>query len=233
MKIRHPILIRGAGRLMAALIRPWIATLQLKVDDRRSGSHPRDPRDQRFIYVFWHETMLAAMLFRSTPVHMLISQHADGEIIAQACGHLGIQVVRGSSRHGGAAALVELHRVSQFSHLAITPDGPRGPRRQLQPGVVRLASQVGLPILPVGIGFTRAWRAGSWDHFAVPVPFSGLRFVGGEPIEVPAKLTRDNTEFYRGLVEDRLREATEDAERWAADLPRENHSSATMTPASV
>lgn len=220
MKIRHPALIRLLSGASAALIRPWMASLRPRIDLRLSGQHPADPRENRFIYIFWHEYLLAAMLFRSTPVHILISHHADGELIAQACQRLGVGVVRGSSRHGGTAALLELHRVSRETHLAVTPDGPRGPRRTLQMGVVRMAAQVGLPIVPMGVGFKRCWRASSWDRFAAPMPFSDVHLVGGEPTVVPREMKPDQTEYYRQLVEKRLNEATDDAERWAEGRPR-------------
>lgn len=220
MKIRHPALIRLLSGATAGLIRPWIASLRPRIDTRLCGDHPADPREQRYIYVFWHEYLLAAMHFRSTPVHILISHHADGELIAQACHRLGVGVVRGSSRHGGTAALMELHRVSRETHLAVTPDGPRGPRRVLQPGVVRLASQIGLPIVPMGVGFRRCWRASSWDRFAAPMPFTAMHIVGGEPTVVPPQLKADKTEHYRQLVERRLNDATEDAERWSQGHPR-------------
>ena len=119
-------------------------------------------------------------------IHVLISEHADGQMIAEACRHLGFRVVRGSATRGGVEAVRQMVRRSRSAHLAITPDGPRGPRRQVQPGVVYLAAPTGLPIVPFGIAFERAWRMNSWDRFAVPWPWSGAVCVTAEPIHVPA-----------------------------------------------
>ena len=154
-------------------------------------------------------------MFRKVRAHVLISQHADGEVIAQVCDHLGVGVVRGSSKQGGAKALLQMYRLSETSHIVITPDGPRGPRRTLQPGVIQLASHVGLPIFPVGIGFCRAWRANSWDKFAVPMPFSKVIYRGGPPITVPPKISGEDLEVYRRRVEQALLDVTNSAERVA------------------
>ena len=134
---------------------------------------------------------------------MLISQHTDGEVIAQICQRLGIGVIRGSTARGGCQALLEMIRdQDETTHLGITPDGPRGPRRELKPGVVMIASQSGLAIVPTGIGFVRAWRFGSWDRFALPCPGSTMVGVVGEPIFVPRDLDRGGLKHW---VADRRR----------------------------
>jgi lysophospholipid acyltransferase (LPLAT)-like uncharacterized protein len=214
MKLRHPLLIKGLGLAGALLIRQWMNSLVIRTDQRASGHHPADPRRERFLYLFWHETLLFATLFRAK-VHVLISQHADGELIAQICRHLRIGVVRGSTTKGGIGALWDLLAVAKETHLAITPDGPKGPRRRVQPGAIFLASQTGLPILPFGIGSAQAWRARTWDRFVVPCPFTLATVVGAAPVHVPPALSLNDLAFYRSLVEQRLLGATEEAERWA------------------
>jgi lysophospholipid acyltransferase (LPLAT)-like uncharacterized protein len=199
------------------LIRAWLRTVRVRVISGDHRVHPANPDVERFIYVFWHESLLAFAKIR-TRAKIMVSQSADGELIARVCGHLGIGVVRGSTTRGGAAGLLDLLRDGQNAHLALTPDGPRGPRRRLQPGAVFLASLTGLPIVPVGIGFTRAWRAGSWDRFAVPQPFSTMTGVVGEPIIVPPQLDSQALECCRARVEQSLLGATQAAERWAEEI---------------
>jgi lysophospholipid acyltransferase (LPLAT)-like uncharacterized protein len=109
---------------------------------------------------------------------------------------------------------------ARHSHLAMTPDGPRGPRRRVQPGTIYLAAKTGLPIVPFGVGFAKAWRARSWDRFAVPYPYSRVTLVSAAPIDVPPELDGKALTHYRGLLEERLLHATEEAERWAAGQPR-------------
>jgi lysophospholipid acyltransferase (LPLAT)-like uncharacterized protein len=214
MKLRHPLWIKGLGLAGAWIIRAWMNTLVVRDDFRQSKPPWTDPRRERFLYLFWHETLLFATLYR-TKVHVLISRHADGELIAQMCRHLRIGVVRGSTTRGGAAGLWDLLEAAKRSHLAITPDGPQGPRRRVQMGAIFLASQTGLPIVPAGIGYAKAWRAPTWDRFAVPYPYTLATCVTAAPIVVPPELDAKDLAYYRTLVETQMLAATDDAERWA------------------
>jgi lysophospholipid acyltransferase (LPLAT)-like uncharacterized protein len=225
MKLRNPRLIRVVAVVVAALIRAWMVTVRIRTVNRDDADHPADADRERYIYAFWHESLLVPVRFRAR-VRVLISRHADGELIARACHYLGFGVVRGSTTRGGGGALVDLWDCSQRSHLVFTPDGPRGPRRRVQPGLVVLAALSGLPVVPIGIGFGRAWRARSWDRFAVPKPFSTCVCVAGKAIRVPAGVGRDGLEHYRRLVEESMLEATEAAERLAAERPRGPHRAA-------
>lgn len=220
MKLRNPWLIRLCGFLASWVIRLWIGTLRYRIHFEGEHVYPADAGRARFIYIFWHETILfMAAFYRQAKAHVLISQHADGELIAQAARHLRVGVVRGSSTRGGAQALLDLLEVSRRSHLLVTPDGPRGPRRHVQAGLVFVASRTGLPVVPCGIGFTHAWRAPSWDRFAVPLPWTAAECVVGEPIHVPAKLDRRGIDHYMKRIEEEFLRATEKAERLAGNRP--------------
>jgi lysophospholipid acyltransferase (LPLAT)-like uncharacterized protein len=213
--MRNPTLIRALAFVVAFVVRIWIGTLRYRyrflgpnVDPHQRGMRAR------YIYAFWHENMLLLAYHYARPnVHVLISQHADGELIAEVCRHLGFATVRGSTTRGGADAVRRMLRLS--AHVAITPDGPRGPRRKVQQGLVYLAARTGLPIAPVGIGFRKPWRAGSWDRFALPRPWSRAVCVTAEPIEVPEGMDRDVLAGYSDRVESELLRLTEIAERWA------------------
>lgn len=111
--------------------------------------------------------------------------------------------------------------VGSEANLAITPDGPRGPRRKMQPGAIWLASATGLPIVLIGIGYARAWRLNSWDQFGVPVPGSGVTAVLSQPIYVPADLGRDDLERWRLHLERELNRMNEFAEDWAGRIRQE------------
>lgn len=222
MKLRDPRLIRVVAFVAAVVVRVWMATVRLRVVNRDAADHPADADRERFIYAFWHESLLVPVKFRAR-VRVLISKHADGELIAQVCRHLGFGVVRGSTTRGGGEALVELWDCSRRSHLVFTPDGPRGPRRRVQPGLIILAARSGLPVVPVGIAFGRAWRARSWDRFAVPKPFSRCVCVAGKAIRIPPEVDRDGLERYRRLVEEQMLDATEEAERLALGGLRGRH----------
>jgi lysophospholipid acyltransferase (LPLAT)-like uncharacterized protein len=217
VKIRSLWLIRLSALLGALLVRAWLSTVKAKMWLANGQAHPTNPDVKRFIYIFWHESLLAPAKIK-TKAKIMVSQSADGELIARVCNHLGIGVVRGSTTRGAEAGLLDLLHGGQNTHLALTPDGPRGPRRHLQPGVVFLASRTGLPIVPVGVGFTRAWRAKSWDRFVIPLPFSTMTGVLGEPINVPPQIDGGDLEYYRARVEASLLWATHAAENWAEKL---------------
>jgi lysophospholipid acyltransferase (LPLAT)-like uncharacterized protein len=219
MKIRNPRVRIVLAALAAIVVRALMATIRTRVVSLDGRTHPTNPAEGRSIYAFWHESRLAPAS-RPGKVNVLISLHSDGELITQVCRRLGIGVVRGSTKRRGGPAILQMLSCGNDAHLAITPDGPRGPRRQLQMGVVFLASHANLPIVPIGIGFARAWRAKSWDRFAVPLPFSRVHAVVGEPIVIPPDLSRVVMEEYRVMVETRMLALTQAAEAWAAN-PRQ------------
>jgi lysophospholipid acyltransferase (LPLAT)-like uncharacterized protein len=211
MKIRHPALIRLMGYVVAWLVRLWISTIRYEYHPVGPDVDPRrEDLTERYIYAFWHESLLLpAGLYGRPDLWALISRHADGELIAQACRHLGFSLVRGSTGRRGVEALLEMVRLAGRGHLAITPDGPRGPRRQVQPGLIFLAARTGLPIVPGGIAYRRPWRMNSWDRFALPRPWSRAVAVTAPPIRVAPD---EDPEAARRRVEDALHWATAEAE---------------------
>jgi lysophospholipid acyltransferase (LPLAT)-like uncharacterized protein len=221
MKRRNRWLVPYLAAAVAFVIRVWMSTMRTRIITADGRAHPTDPRHEQLIYSFWHEGLLAPLATKPK-IRVLISQHTDGEVIAQICERLGIGVIRGSTARGGCQALLEMIRsAGGDTHLGITPDGPRGPRRELKPGVVMIASQSGLAIVPVGIGFARAFRFRSWDRFALPLPFSMMVGVVGSPIFVPKHLDRAGLEHWVKLVENEMLRLTALAEDWAARIGRE------------
>ena len=174
---------------------------------------------RRYIYAFFHEVMLFPAYFWAWPeMQILISDHRDGELIAQVVRRLGFGVVRGSTTRGGARALREMERRVVSGHLCVTPDGPRGPRRHVHQGLAYLSSRTGLPIVGAGMAFRGPWRAESWDRFAVPRPFRAAACVVPEAVHVPLDADRETIEACRLEVERRMQEATREAEAWVEHL---------------
>ncbi len=223
MKLDAPWINRVGGLLGSAAVRAWMGTLNYKVAYYDPRVDPVDPecRGQK-IYIFWHEYILFPLFLRGNcNLAMLLSRHRDAEMLSYAAYHLGFEFVRGSTNRGGVTAIRELLRRSGQMHLTITPDGPRGPRRRLAPGPIFLASKLGLPLVAMGYGYDRPWRARSWDRFAVPRPFSRARAVPSGEILIPPDLDRAGLEHFRGKVESLLNVLTAEAESWAASgLPK-------------
>jgi hypothetical protein len=218
MKLDSPLLNQFGGLLGSAAIRAWMSTLDYKVAGYDPTGDPATEACQgQKIFIFWHEYILFLIYLRGhCNLSMLLSRHRDAEILSYAAYHLGFEFVRGSTNRGGVTALRRLLEESRRKHLTITPDGPRGPRRQLAPGSVYLASKLGLPLVLFGLGFDRPWRAKSWDRFAVPRPYSRARCVMAPEILIPPNLDREGIEHYRQSVEQSLNRMTDEAEAWAA-----------------
>jgi lysophospholipid acyltransferase (LPLAT)-like uncharacterized protein len=124
---------------------------------------------------------------RGEGITVLISEHRDGELITQVAERLGLRAVRGSTTRGASRALLAMTRLlGEGAELAITPDGPRGPARTFAPGALIVAHRSGVPIIPIGVAASRAWRLKSWDTFLIPKPFAAISIVYGEPQHVDA-----------------------------------------------
>ena len=185
-----PLSQRLKAGAIAALASPLIgalcATLTWKVDGAEhwdaivgSGRQP--------ILALWHGRILAGLdYFRDRHIVVITSQNFDGEWIARVLKRFGFGTARGSSSRGGARALVQMRRdLAAGRPGAFTVDGPRGPARVVQPGVVWLAGATGHPILPYHVEASRAWTLRSWDRTQIPRPFSTVAIAIGAPIEVP------------------------------------------------
>jgi len=150
-------------------------------------------RGEPAVFTIWHGQMLPMLVaHRNRGVAVLISEHQDGEIIAQIAERFGFRTVRGSSSRGASRALVELSRVLERGQsVAITPDGPRGPSRSFAPGALIAAQRSGAPVVPVGMSVSRAWRLKSWDRFVVPKPFARITVAYGDPVVLRGDSLRD------------------------------------------
>jgi lysophospholipid acyltransferase (LPLAT)-like uncharacterized protein len=216
MKQRTPLWMRWSGLLAATGIRTWMSTLDYRAlfyDQSVDGIYPTD---RQRIYVFWHEYILVPLYLRANcNLTMLLSKHRDADVLYRVAYHMGLECVRGSTYGGATEALLELSRRGKHMHMAITPDGPRGPRRRLAQGAVFLASRLQMPIVPIGIGIDRPWRTPTWDKFAVPRPGSRARAIVGPEIYVPEDLDRAQIELRRQGVERLLNQLSDEAELWA------------------
>jgi lysophospholipid acyltransferase (LPLAT)-like uncharacterized protein len=221
MKLRKPWMINLAARVGVRVVRLWMSTVRCKTDSRGQQTDPWDPTlRERYIYAMWHEGLFLVPKMRSAaPVTVLSSHSADAEFVVQMLRGTGLEVVRGSSSRGGMDAVDGLMSVRERSHLLLTPDGPRGPRHEVKRGLVYLAAWTKMRIVPLGVGFSKAWRAKSWDRTAIPRPFSTLTCVAGPVIRVPSGAGKATMEQYRLLVERSLMAATAAAEAWAHGQP--------------
>jgi lysophospholipid acyltransferase (LPLAT)-like uncharacterized protein len=215
MKIRNRHLVRAAGWLAARFAAGIVRSA--RYDHRCDLVVNRLRSPDRYVFAIWHEYLvLPTVKFGGPDLAVLISAHADGQLLGGLIRMMRMDMVLGSTNRGGVEAVRQLVKPdTPWRNVAVTPDGPRGPRRVVQPGVVYVASRTGMKVVPIGVGYDRPWRAKSWDRFALPRPGSRVRAVTAEPIAVPPKLRADELEPYRLRVQAELDRLTAIAERWA------------------
>jgi lysophospholipid acyltransferase (LPLAT)-like uncharacterized protein len=138
------------------------------------------------VFLLWHEALLPLLWqHRGQGVAIVVSEAREGRYLSEFAASLGYRSLHGSSTRGGARALLGAVRELQAGRaVAFTPDGPRGPRRELKPGVVAAAQRGGALIVPLHAEADRAWRLHSWDRFMVPKPFARVWITYGHPFEV-------------------------------------------------
>lgn len=175
-----------AGALGKHLLDALLATVRFRV----LSAEPHRALTQRggVIYTLWHGRLLPLTYFhRKQDIATLISQSSDGEYIARVVERWGYTAMRGSSSRGGSGALREMVKAARAGRsMAITPDGPRGPRQKLKPGVLTLAQLTGQPMIPMSASASRAWWVDArWDRFLVPKPFSTVFVRYADPVYVP------------------------------------------------
>ncbi|MGC2578974.1 MAG: lysophospholipid acyltransferase family protein [Terrimicrobiaceae bacterium] len=196
----------------STILRLLFLTLRLDFEDRTGFT--KNILKSPVIMCFWHNRILGITLafLRHYPgktrkgVNVLTSASRDGEILAQLVGQFGMDAVRGSSSRRGSRALRELIELTENGcDIAITPDGPRGPRYSFGPGAISLAQLTAAPIAPVHAKFTRCLRMKTWDGFIIPLPFSKVSVTVDDPIHVPRELNDKEFEAARSRVENLLR----------------------------
>ncbi len=202
-----------AARAIWLVVRGLVATIRWDFRDPHESLAlaGRGP----VIFAIWHNQIALSLwvhrryVARQNPGRRLaglVSASRDGGLLARVMELSGVVPIRGSSSRRGPQALRELVRAgSEGLDLALTPDGPRGPRHVVQPGVIAAAHLTGFPIIPAAVDVRPRWTLRSWDRFEVPLPFSRCRVTFGRPME----LTRDggpDREVLRAELEHRLHE---------------------------
>jgi lysophospholipid acyltransferase (LPLAT)-like uncharacterized protein len=142
------------------------------------------------IIAFWHGNLIMQMytyyqLRKKPNIHILISDHFDGEIIAKIGEYFQLGTIRGSSRKGGAKVLLQaLKSLSAGYDIGITPDGPKGPRYEVSDGVIALAQKRHAKVVAYSWRASSYWQFQSWDRFVIPKPFGTIDFYASEPIDL-------------------------------------------------
>ena len=202
------------ARFLARLVWLFLVAFGATLRPRWSGGerfHGVVRERRPTILVVWHHQLfLASWLIwkfavrRGLPILVLISRSRDGTLGTEVGHLLGAEVARGSTSRGGGPALRQLVRALAAGRtVLVIPDGPRGPARELKPGVVALAELAGAPVLPLAMAVDRGWRLKSWDRMVIPKPFARLRVHVGDERRL-GRLDEGSREAARRELEDEL-----------------------------
>ena len=209
---------RLAGSLLYYLIRLLSATVRYQWEDR-SGIFTSSTRVP-VIFCIWHNRLALALEVQRVylpsiksqgRLAAMVSASKDGGILARVLQRYRVQPVRGSTSRRGPQALLELARWARRGYdLAITPDGPRGPRYRVQAGVIALAQVSGSPIVPVSYHLSRKISLRSWDKFQLPLPFARCHMVLGPALRIGRNLSTEEQAQARQQLENRLQTLASD-----------------------
>ncbi|MEM9444526.1 MAG: lysophospholipid acyltransferase family protein [Verrucomicrobiota bacterium] len=182
--------------LGAFLIRALCWTLRFELED--PGNVIDSSRNDSFLFAFWHNRILITpFLYRRylspQPLVVMISTSRDGELITKIAERFGVRAARGSSSKSSKGIQAFLRLVRELKenkgHVALTPDGPRGPRYEIHPGIIHLSQASGVPIIPLSCQFSKKWELNSWDKFQIPKPFSTCKLCCHHPIAIPKEVS--------------------------------------------
>lgn len=212
--------LRGSGFkstaiafLASSAIRMLTGTLRLEITAEKELCEIDHP----VIFCLWHNRIFSLPTLRKNflrsrqEITVLTSASKDGAVLEKTVRSFGFAAVRGSSSRRAVAALVALRKaLKEGSDLTITPDGPRGPRYQIQAGALKLASLTGAPLIPLRVHYHRAWRLKTWDQFQIPKPFSKVTITFGAPLYLTKE--SDEAEANKHLTEAMMASEGEDDE---------------------
>lgn len=208
--------IKTALISLAALVLVVVVnlTLRLQVFGEEKVKELRQ-QGKSLVFAFWHGKMLVPLYyFRQRGYYGLASESDDGEYVSRVLKKLGWQVIRGSTSRGSVRSLLKLIKaLKRGEHVAITPDGPRGPRHETKLGTVYLAKKSDSLIIPVGVAFANKKIISSWDRFNLPYPFTKGVLYFGEAIAVDGEAEQAEMKKKRKEVDNALLDACQQAER--------------------
>lgn len=209
---------RAGALLLVLFIKAITATVRIRINDQ-SGFFDTPPAGQA-IYACWHNRLaLCLRAYFGYASHRndtrglaaMVSASRDGAFLTAVLEGFKVQPVRGSTSRRGRQALLEMTRWAERGYdLAITPDGPRGPRYKVQPGIISLAQVTGLPIIPFSYRLNWKIQVRSWDRFQVPILFASCELRADKPISIPRSAGDEEREHLRQQLEDRMASMTED-----------------------
>jgi lysophospholipid acyltransferase (LPLAT)-like uncharacterized protein len=207
---------RLAGYAAGYVMKLWGLTLRYEINGKPGVSAP-EIAPAPVIFALWHNRIFTMPpIWRGTGGKgrksvVLTSASRDGTTLATAMSMFGLGAIRGSSSRRAVSALIGMKKaLREGFDVCVTPDGPKGPRYEVQPGVIKIAQATGAEIIPIHIRYGSAWRLKTWDLFVIPKPFSRVSIVFDKPHRIPPDLDNDGFEATRIALENCLVDGCDD-----------------------
>lgn len=193
-KAQQDTLRFGGQFFIAQGVTALCKSLKITIQNRETIENFKSEK-QNFVLAFWHGTMLLPWYLHGSPSFAaLTSKSKDGDLLAKILRKWNYEVVRGSSSVGGDVALgIMIDYTKNDFSIAITPDGPRGPRHKFKAGAVITAKKANVPIVLAGVGYKKRKVLKNWDKFEIPFFFSSVKMIYSDPIYVSSELNYDET----------------------------------------
>ncbi len=207
---------RLAGYLAGYVMKLWGLTLRYEINGKPGVTAP-EIAAAPVIFALWHNRIFTMPpIWRRTGGKdrksvVLTSASKDGTTLATAMSMFGLGAIRGSSSRRAVSALIGMKKaLREGFDVCVTPDGPKGPRYEVQPGVIKIAQATGADIIPIHIHYSSAWRLKTWDHFVIPKPFSRVSVIFDKPHQIPQDGGDDVFEAARIALERSLADGSDD-----------------------
>jgi len=212
--VKKKFLISLGTKLIGPTVNVLCKTLKIE-ETNKSQTNRLIESNQNIVFAFWHGTMLVPWyVLRKFSPNTIISNSKDGDLLVKVLEKWNYKVKRGSSTRGGKEVLDELiSEANKNNSIVITPDGPRGPQKIMKAGGVIIAKKAQIPLVLVGICYSKKIKLNSWDKFEIPFFFSRVNIIYSEPIYIDKDLTYDATDSRIKQLSERLNEIQIQAER--------------------
>ena len=223
MRIRSRFLEPVVAWIAVLLFKMLYATLRKEIHFSDEAVNPYVPvTTGTYTFCVWHDSLLTPLFLAKHPATMaLVGGHRDGTFLADSLKQLGIGTARGSTSSGGTAAVRFLMNEGKNSHLVLTPDGPRGPRREMKTGCAFLAAKTGKPVVPTAFLCKSYWSVGrGWTDLVIPKPFTRVIAVTSPPLVIPESISKEELKQWT----DKIQTAMEAVDQQAREFLQNKHS---------
>jgi len=187
------LLLKKISRALVLFVIPFLASLIIKfiaLTNKKKFHTITEIGDEPTIFACWHGELLMLpylyFYYREVPhAKVLISSHFDGKLIAKTIKYFGLDTIAGSTNRNAVKVLIQgIKALKDGYDIGITPDGPKGPRREVADGIIVMAQKAKVKIVLVNIIPSRYWEFNSWDKFRVPKPFGTLNYYSSGMLDV-------------------------------------------------